>query len=203
MALYCAGFAGYLRALLPWHTPEWSGKAIGIGHISGGGENLAGTSSLGRSEILVFTVELAILGVFVGLGPDPRRPGDSPTTAGTAGSEWCSRRACCASPTRGRHLYQLRGQHARPVARTAPRDVPRAGHRDRRLLIGERRHRDDADAARDGRQPGPCAVGGGPADPRARRLRGDRGGRAAGYGLPRERHDVRRRQPCLQGVEVW
>jgi amino acid permease len=42
-----------------------------------------------------------------------------------------------------------------------------------------------------------------PADPRARRLRGDRGGRAAGYGLPRERHDVRRRQPCLQGVEVW
>jgi amino acid transporter len=22
MALYCAGFAGYLRALLPWHTPD-------------------------------------------------------------------------------------------------------------------------------------------------------------------------------------
>ena len=31
MALYCAGFAGYVRALLPWHTPEWSAKAIGIG----------------------------------------------------------------------------------------------------------------------------------------------------------------------------
>ena len=30
MALYCAGFAGYVRALLPWETPEWSGKVIGI-----------------------------------------------------------------------------------------------------------------------------------------------------------------------------
>ena len=29
MALYCAGFAGYVRALLPWHTPGWSAKAIG------------------------------------------------------------------------------------------------------------------------------------------------------------------------------
>ena len=46
MALYCAGFAGYLRALLPWHTPEWSGKAIGIGHIVAVVvANLAGTSS--------------------------------------------------------------------------------------------------------------------------------------------------------------
>lgn len=34
MALYCAGFAGYVRALLPWHTPEWPAKAIGIGLIA-------------------------------------------------------------------------------------------------------------------------------------------------------------------------
>ena len=33
MALYCAGFAGYVRALLPWETPDWSAKAIGIGLI--------------------------------------------------------------------------------------------------------------------------------------------------------------------------
>lgn len=33
MALYCAGFAGYVRALLPWETPGWSAKAIGIGLI--------------------------------------------------------------------------------------------------------------------------------------------------------------------------
>jgi|SRR6476620_6115308 len=33
MALYCAGFAGYLQALLPWETPDWSAKAIGIGLI--------------------------------------------------------------------------------------------------------------------------------------------------------------------------
>ena len=33
MALYCAGFAGYVRALLPLATPDWSVKAIGIGLI--------------------------------------------------------------------------------------------------------------------------------------------------------------------------
>src|SRR3981189_2759017 len=27
MALYCAGFGGYARALLPWHTPQRSGEA--------------------------------------------------------------------------------------------------------------------------------------------------------------------------------
>ena len=70
MALYCARFAGYLRALLPWHTPEWSGKAIGIGLIVAVVVvvNLDSTKFVGRSEIFVVTVELAILGVFVVLG---------------------------------------------------------------------------------------------------------------------------------------
>jgi len=46
MALYCAGSAGYLRALPSWHTPDWSGKAIGIGLIVAVVVvNLIGTSS--------------------------------------------------------------------------------------------------------------------------------------------------------------
>ena len=54
MALYCTGFAGYARALLPWHTPEWSGKAIGIGLIVAVVVvNLIGTKFVGKSEIFV------------------------------------------------------------------------------------------------------------------------------------------------------
>jgi amino acid transporter len=57
MALYCAGFAGYARALLPWHTPEWSGKAIGIGLIVAVVVvNLIGTKFVGKSEIFVITI---------------------------------------------------------------------------------------------------------------------------------------------------
>ena len=40
MALYCAGFAGYVRALLPWPTPDWSAQAIGRPVVS----SLVGTS---------------------------------------------------------------------------------------------------------------------------------------------------------------
>src|SRR3982075_282444 len=69
MALYCAGFAGYLRALLPWHTPEWSGKAIGIGLILVVVlVNLVGTKLVGRAETAVIAVELVILLAFVVLG---------------------------------------------------------------------------------------------------------------------------------------
>src|SRR4029077_16952359 len=76
MALYCAGFAGYARALLPWHTPEWSGKAIGIGLIAAVvAVNLIGTKFVGKSEIFVVTVELAILAAFVVLGLSHADPG--------------------------------------------------------------------------------------------------------------------------------
>jgi amino acid transporter len=76
MALYCAGFAGYLRALLPWHTPEWSGKAIGIGLIVAVVVmNMIGTKFVGRSEIFVVSIELAILAVFVVLGLTRADPG--------------------------------------------------------------------------------------------------------------------------------
>jgi amino acid transporter len=81
MALYCAGFAGYARALLPWHTPEWSGKAIGIGLIVAVvAVNLIGTKFVGRAETFVVTVELAILAAFVVLGlfhADPGRLADN------------------------------------------------------------------------------------------------------------------------------
>jgi amino acid transporter len=76
MALYCAGFASYLRALLPWHTPEWSGKVIGIGLIVAVVlVNLIGTKFVGRSEIFVVSIELAILAVFVMLGLTRADPG--------------------------------------------------------------------------------------------------------------------------------
>ena len=81
MALYCAGFAGYLRALLPWHTPEWSGKMIGIGLIVAVvAVNLIGTKFVGRSEVFVVSIELAILAAFVVLGltrADPGRLADN------------------------------------------------------------------------------------------------------------------------------
>lgn len=86
MALYCAGFAGYARALLPWHTPEWSGKAIGIGLIVAVVVvNLIGTKFVGRSEIFVVTIELAILGIFVVLGLSNADPG---RLADNGGHSW-------------------------------------------------------------------------------------------------------------------
>src|SRR5882762_2460140 len=69
MALYCAGFAGYVRALLPWETPAWSGKLIGIGLIVVVVLiNMVGSKLVGRSESVVVTIELAILAVFAVFG---------------------------------------------------------------------------------------------------------------------------------------
>ncbi|MDT5105472.1 MAG: hypothetical protein QOI25_2985 [Mycobacterium sp.] len=77
MALYCAGFAGYVRALLPWQTPAWSGKVIGIGLIVAVVlVNMVGSKLVGRSELFVVTIELAILAVFAVFGlmnADPAR----------------------------------------------------------------------------------------------------------------------------------
>jgi amino acid transporter len=77
MALYCAGFAGYVRALLPWETPEWSGKVIGIGLIVAVVLiDMVGSKLVGRSELFVVTIELAILAVFAVFGlmkADPSR----------------------------------------------------------------------------------------------------------------------------------
>lgn len=77
MALYCAGFAGYVRALLPWETPEWSGKLFGIGLvIAVVFINMVGSKLVGRSELFVVAIELAILAVFAVFGltkSDPAR----------------------------------------------------------------------------------------------------------------------------------
>jgi amino acid transporter len=76
MALYCAGFAGYARALLPWETPEWSGKLIGIGLIVAVVFiNMVGSKLVGRSELFVVTIELAILAVFAVFGLMKSDPG--------------------------------------------------------------------------------------------------------------------------------
>jgi amino acid transporter len=81
MALYCAGFAGYIRALLPWETPEWSGKLIGIGLVVAVVFiNMVGSKLVGRSELFVVTIELAILAVFAVFGlmkSDPGRFADN------------------------------------------------------------------------------------------------------------------------------
>ena len=95
MALYCAGFAGYVRALLPWDTPDWSAQAIGIALIIAIViVNLVGTKFVGRSELFVISIELAILAVFVVLGLTKADRGDSPRRAPTAGSGCCSLPAC-------------------------------------------------------------------------------------------------------------
>jgi amino acid transporter len=76
MALYCAGFAGYVRAMLPWETPAWSAKVIGIVLIVGVVlVNAVGSKLVGRSELFVVIVELAILGVFAVLGLMKADPG--------------------------------------------------------------------------------------------------------------------------------
>jgi hypothetical protein len=81
MALYCAGFAGYIRALLPWEMPAWSYKAIGIGLIVAVVLiNMVGSKLVGRSELFVVTIELAILAVFAVFGlmkADPGRLADN------------------------------------------------------------------------------------------------------------------------------
>ena len=80
MALYCAGFAGYVRALLPWETPAWSAKVIGIVLIASVVViNMVGSRLVGRSELFVVTIELVILVIFAVFGAmkvDPARLAD-------------------------------------------------------------------------------------------------------------------------------
>ena len=76
MALYCAGFAGYIRALLPFETPAWSGQAIGIGLIVAVVLiNIVGSKLVARSELFVVTIELVILAVFAVFGLMKADPG--------------------------------------------------------------------------------------------------------------------------------
>lgn len=89
MALYCAGFAGYVRALLPWETPDWSAKAIGIGLIVAVvAVNLIGSAFVGRSELFVISIELAILVVFVGFGLTKSDPGRFFEPGAISGDGW-------------------------------------------------------------------------------------------------------------------
>jgi amino acid transporter len=64
--------------------------------------NLVGTKFVGSSEIFIVTVELAILGVFVGLGLTRADPG---RFADNGGHSWLgvvfAAGLCCTSPTRG------------------------------------------------------------------------------------------------------
>lgn len=83
MALYAAGFAGYLRALLPWPTPEWAGKIIAIALIAVVvAVNLLGNALVARSEVLVVGIELAILVVFAAFASGRADPGRFSDNAG-------------------------------------------------------------------------------------------------------------------------
>ncbi len=69
MALYASGFAGYALDLLPDTWPSWSGKLIALGLlILVVAVNLVGTRLVGRAEMYVIGVELAILVTFIVLG---------------------------------------------------------------------------------------------------------------------------------------
>jgi amino acid transporter len=76
MALCCADSPAICGTYFRGTHRSWPGKAIGIGPIVAVVVvNLVGTKFVGRSEIFVVTVELAILGVFVGLGLTRADPG--------------------------------------------------------------------------------------------------------------------------------
>ena len=76
MALYCAGFAGYMRALLPWETPAWSGKAIGIVLIVAVVLiNMVGTKLVGPLRILRRQYRIGDPCGLRRLRPDEGRPG--------------------------------------------------------------------------------------------------------------------------------
>ena len=69
MALYASGFAGYALDLLPDGWPSWSGKLIALGLlVLVVAVNLVGTRLVGRAELYVIAVELAILVTFIVLG---------------------------------------------------------------------------------------------------------------------------------------
>jgi amino acid transporter len=69
MALYASGFAGYALDLLPDSWPSWSGKLIALGLlVLVVAVNLVGTKLVGRAELYVIAVELAILVTFIVLG---------------------------------------------------------------------------------------------------------------------------------------
>ena len=168
MALYCAGFAGYLRALLPWHTPEWSGKAIGIGLVVAVVVvNLIGTKFVGRSEIFVVSIELAILAVFVVLGLTRADPG---RFADNGGHSWLGIFFAAGLLYVTYEGFGVVTNSAGDM-RNPARELPRAMFFALGIVIVVyvliSAVIDDADAARDGRQPRARAVRGRTADRRA------------------------------------
>jgi amino acid transporter len=69
MALYAAGFAGYVLDLLPGDLPGWTAKPIAVGLILAlVGVNLLGTRLVGRAQTVIIVFELLILGTFAAAG---------------------------------------------------------------------------------------------------------------------------------------
>ena len=77
MALYCAGFAGYVRALLPWHTPG----VVGARRSASGSSSRwcsstwSAPSSSAGPRFSSISIELAILAAFVVFGFTKADPG--------------------------------------------------------------------------------------------------------------------------------
>ena len=93
MALYASGFAGYALDLLPDSWPSWSGKLIALGLlVLVVAVNLVGTKLVGRAELYVIAVELAILVTFIVLGLTKSHFHHFDPPAGPGSS------ACCSPP---------------------------------------------------------------------------------------------------------
>jgi amino acid transporter len=65
LAMYAAGFAGYLMTFLPHLQSPWLPKAIAAGAVLlFAGVNVLGAASVGRSELITVAVNLGVLAVF-------------------------------------------------------------------------------------------------------------------------------------------
>lgn len=83
MALYAAGFAGYAGDLLGGDLSSWATKAIGVGLVVVVvGVNLVGAKVVGRAELFVVGIELAILSAFVVAGLFKAAPGNFSASGG-------------------------------------------------------------------------------------------------------------------------
>ncbi|QLA16021.1 APC family permease [Desulfolutivibrio sulfoxidireducens] len=65
LAMYAAGFAGYLMTFFPQAASPWLPKAVAAGAVLlFAGVNILGAASVGRSELVTVAVNLGVLSIF-------------------------------------------------------------------------------------------------------------------------------------------
>ncbi len=83
LAMYAAGFAGYLMTFFPHVQAPWLPKAVAAGAVLlFAGVNVLGAASVGRSELATVAVNLGVLSIFAVWGCA------TADWAGLAASEW-------------------------------------------------------------------------------------------------------------------